>query len=269
MKQNGWIVIGAAILLVAITYLMNQQIRNDVSDQAASTVATALEQAELAKAASEAAVAAKNAAGAAQAAAESAAATASEQAAAARDAADQAAASAAAGKAAGKAAGNDAPAMAPPFGSKQDVAYAGLIWQAMLDQKLAGPDMLRSAPYEGTEPHGMMLELFTSSATIDGHSGDLIVKRNFGPEGVSAEAVLAEPEKHLGAITVMFRREAGFDPETKDLFWVKFLPDGSLDKNPTGMQLAGRVAKGMDQGCIACHSNADGDDFIFSDVTLQ
>ena len=34
-------------------------------------------------------------------------------------------------------------------------------------------------------------------------------------------------------------------------------------KNPKGMSLAGRVAKGMPAGCIACHSNAGGGDFLF------
>ncbi|RMD48443.1 MAG: hypothetical protein D6832_03940, partial [Alphaproteobacteria bacterium] len=79
-----------------------------------------------------------------------------------------------------------------------------------------------------------------------------------------ADAVLAEPEKHLGAITVMFRREKGYDPDNQDWFWVKYRPDGSLDKNPKGMMLAGRVAKGADKGCIACHSGAGGDDYIFT-----
>ena len=152
----------------------------------------------------------------------------------------------------------------PPFGSDEDAAYAAKIWAAMQARGLAGPDAIMSAPYEGTDPHGMMLETFYTKATIDGHTGDLIVKRNYGPAGVEADAVLMAPEKHLGAVTVMFRREKGFDPETKDWFWVKFLPDGSLDKNPKGMRLAGKVAKGADKGCIACHSLADGGDFVYT-----
>ena len=152
----------------------------------------------------------------------------------------------------------------PPFGTDHDAAYATKIWAAMQDQRLAGPDAIFSFPYEGTDPHGMMLETFYSKATIDGHSGDLVVKRNYGPEGVSVDEVLADPSKHLGAITVMFRREAGFDDDNKNWFWVKFLPDGSLDKNPKGMRLAGKVAKGADVGCIACHTGADGDDYVFT-----
>jgi len=152
----------------------------------------------------------------------------------------------------------------PPFGSDGDVGYAKLIWDAMQAQNLVGPNKIFSSPYEGTDPHGKMLETYYTTATINGHTGDLVVKRNYGPVGVTREQVLSDPAKHLGAITVMFRREAGFDPETKDWFWVKFLPDGSLDKNGKGMQLAGKVAKGMDVGCIACHTSAGGDDFVFT-----
>lgn len=152
----------------------------------------------------------------------------------------------------------------PPFGSDHDAAYAAQIWNAMQEQRLAGPDSIYTFPYEGTDPHGMMLETFYSKATINGHTGDLVIKRNYGPEGVSADEVMADPSGHLGAITVMFRREAGFDADNKDWFWVKFLPDGSLDKNPKGMRLAGLVAKGMDVGCIACHTAADGDDYVFT-----
>jgi hypothetical protein len=151
-----------------------------------------------------------------------------------------------------------------PFGSDHDAAYAAQIWAAMQDQRLAGPDAIYTIPYEGSDPHGMMLETFFSTATIDGHTGDLVVKRNYGPVGVEADQVMADPAKHLGAITVMFRREAGFDEDTKNWFWVKYLPDGTLDKNPKGMVLAGKVAKGADVGCIACHTGADGDDYVFT-----
>ena len=54
-----------------------------------------------------------------------------------------------------------------------------------------------------------------------------------------------------------------YDPDNQNWFWAKYLPNGSLDKNPKGMQLAGRVAKGADAGCIACHAGADGGDYMF------
>ena len=128
---------------------------------------------------------------------------------------------------------------------------------------LAGPSMIHTTPYEGTDPHGMQLETFYTKATIEGHEGDLIVKRNYGPAGVDRDAVLADPAAHLGAVTVMYRREAGYDADNKDWFWVKFLPDGTLDQNAKGMALAGRVAKGMDTGCIACHQGG-GEDLVYT-----
>lgn len=150
-----------------------------------------------------------------------------------------------------------------PAGTDADAAYADLLWNVMVEARLAGDDMLHVFPYEGIAPHGMMLETFYTIATVDGHEGSLIVKRNYGPEGVSTDEVLADPGTHLAAITVMFQREAGYDEENRDWFWVKYLPDGSLDKNPAGMRLAGRVGKGADAGCIACHSGA-GDTLIFT-----
>jgi len=61
----------------------------------------------------------------------------------------------------------------------------------------------------------------------------------------------------------MFKRQ-GYDPENKDWFWVKYAPDGSILKNPKGMKLAGRVAKGMPEGCIACHTAAPGGDMVYN-----
>ncbi|WP_372885081.1 hypothetical protein [Shimia sp.] len=149
-----------------------------------------------------------------------------------------------------------------PFGTEDDAAYAARLWAVMDEMNLVGEGMIRAFPYDGVAPHGMMLETFYTSATVDGHSGDLLVKRNYGPEGVTSDAVLQDPDKHLGAVTVMFRRESGYDADNQDWFWVKYLPDGSLDKNPKGMRLAGRVAKGADAGCIACHSGEA--DYVFT-----
>lgn len=155
-------------------------------------------------------------------------------------------------------------AQGAPFGSNEDMAYAAKIWDAMKQNRLAGENVIHSIPYKGVEPHGFVLETFFTEATIDGHTGRLIVKRNYGPEGVSVDTVQKDPGKHLGAITVMFQREEGFDTDTQNWFWVKFLPDGSLDKNPKGMSLAGKVAKGAGEGCIACHTGAPGEDFIYT-----
>lgn len=151
----------------------------------------------------------------------------------------------------------------PPFGNEEDTSYATALWQAMLNANMAGDDAIRTFPYEGIEPHGFVLETFYTKTTIDGHTGDLVIKRNYGPEGVSVEEVQDDAAKHLAAITVMFKREDGYDSDNKNWFWAKYLPDGSLDKNPAGMELAGRVAKGNEEaGCISCHIAED--DYLFT-----
>lgn len=160
-----------------------------------------------------------------------------------------------------------APVAAQEFGTEADADYAALLWQVMQEKRLVGDDSVLSYPYAGVEPHGMMLETFYSEATVDGHTGVLVVKRNYGPEGVSEDEVIADPAGHLAEITIMFRREAGYDADNQDWFWVKYLPDGTLDTNPDGMQLAGRVAKGADQGCIACHSAEA--DYLFTTDAIQ
>ncbi len=151
-----------------------------------------------------------------------------------------------------------------PFGSKEDAAYAASLWAALEKGGMVGKNAINTFPYEGTEPHGFVLETFYTKATVNGYTGEVIVKRNYGPKDVEVEAVQADRAKHLGAVTVMFKREAGYDSDNKDWFWVKYLPDGSLDKNPKGMMLAGKVAKGAKKGCIACHSLASGDDMVYT-----
>ncbi len=154
-------------------------------------------------------------------------------------------------------------AQGAPFGSDADQAYAADLWQLMLDANMAGEGAVQSFPYPGTDPHGMMLETFYTTATVGDHTGALVIKRNYGPEGVSVDEVIGDPAGHLGAVTIMFRREAGYDDETGNWFWAKYLPDGSLDVAPNGVPLAGLVGKGADAGCIACHSGA-GEDMLFT-----
>ncbi len=60
-----------------------------------------------------------------------------------------------------------------PFGDDKSVAYAAKLWEAMGKLNLTGNDMIRSFPYEGTDPHGVMLETFYMNATVDGHTGAL------------------------------------------------------------------------------------------------
>ena len=62
------------------------------------------------------------------------------------------------------------------------------------------------------------------------------------------------------AITVMVKSE-GFNPDAGDWYWAKYMADGTIAQmdTPKGkMALAGKA-----QGCIDCHSGADGDDYLF------
>lgn len=150
-------------------------------------------------------------------------------------------------------------ALGQNFGGEDDQTYAADLWQVMLDRDLAGDNAIQTFPYAGTDPHGMLLETFYTDATIDGHSGDLVIKRNYGPEGVSVDEVLGARDDHLDSITVMFRRSEDYAPDAGNWFWAKYLPDGTLDMSPEDTPLAG-----MAQGCISCHSSADGEDYLFT-----
>ena len=151
---------------------------------------------------------------------------------------------------------------AAPFGEKEDVKYAEALWKAMTKANLAGKNSIMSRPYTGAHPHGAILDTIEGTIKLKGDTHHIIVKRNYGGPGVSKDSVANDPAKYLKAITVMLKRP-GYDPETKDWFWVKYLPDGSLDKNPKGMKLAGKIAKGKPAGCIACHTAAPGGDMMF------
>lgn len=161
--------------------------------------------------------------------------------------------------------GATAPSLAAaPFGDPDSVAYAGQLWKAMEAGNLAGANAIISRPYKGQHPHGAVLDTIEGSLDVGGHNGRIIIKRNYGGEGLTIPQVADDPKAHLKAVTVMFKREAGYDADNQDWFWVKYKPDGSLHTNPKGMQLAGRVAKGKPKGCIACHSAAPGGDYTFN-----
>jgi len=154
--------------------------------------------------------------------------------------------------------------MAAPFGGQQDITYAASLWTALTAARLAGPGAVESTPYTGQHPHGAILQNIESILTVGRETGAVIVKRNYGGEGVSKEAVAGNPNAYLKAVTVMFKR-AGYDPDNQDWFWAKYKPDGSLDTNPKGMALAGRVAKiDPPAGCIGCHKAAPGGDYVFT-----
>ena len=145
--------------------------------------------------------------------------------------------------------------MVPPFGNMDDVSYAKNLWNKL---EVMGYNSKPSKLYTGSPPHGKVREVLEGK--IDGNL--IVLKRNYGGKGVSIDNVSSNRAKYLKAITVMAKRP-GYDPEDKDWFWVKYTPNGEIMKNPKGMKLAGKVAKGMPVGCISCHASAPGDDFLF------
>ncbi|MEQ8965678.1 MAG: cytochrome P460 family protein [Azospirillaceae bacterium] len=152
----------------------------------------------------------------------------------------------------------------PPFSGPENVAYADAVWSAMTEARMAGAGAVVTYPYTGREPHGLVLEYLEATLTINGQEHWTITKRNHVGEDVSIEGVINAPEARLDSVTVMVKREAGYDPDHQDWWWAKYNPDGTLQTNPNGMALAGRVAKGADVGCIACHQAAPGGDYIYS-----
>ncbi|HXH02571.1 MAG TPA: cytochrome P460 family protein [Candidatus Competibacteraceae bacterium] len=151
-----------------------------------------------------------------------------------------------------------AAASAQSFGNKDDLAYAEQLWQALVKAGLAGKGAFQATPYPGQHPHGAVLQTLDGKVSVGGKSQVVIVKRNYGGEGVSKEAVADNPDKFLMAVTVMVKRP-GYDPANKDWFWVKYTPNGKPDKTPEGTALAGRV--GM---CSDCHKSAPGGDQVFN-----
>ncbi len=152
----------------------------------------------------------------------------------------------------------------PPFGGPDSVGYAGELWETLAEAGLVGPGSIRHKPYVGQEPHGAILENFETDLTMGGHTSVVIVKKNYVGAGVSVDKVANNNRRYLDSVTVMYRRERGYDPDNKDWFWVKYNPDGSVQANPKGMKLAGRVAKGKPKGCIACHRGAVGGDYVYT-----
>lgn len=152
-----------------------------------------------------------------------------------------------------------------PYGDPQNVAYAKELWAALASAQLVGSNAkpAKLHPYNGPAPHGAVLETITSSVSVRAQKGKVVVKRNYGTGKVAIGTVKANRGQYLNTVDVMYKREAGYDPDNNDWFWVKYRPDGTLQANPIGVRLAGRVAKGMDRGCIACHSKARGNDYLF------
>ena len=164
-----------------------------------------------------------------------------------------------------------AEAVNTPMGSLEDITYATRLWSAMQSEKLVGAKAEKLKPFfGGARPHGIILELVYRNLTVGNHTGFLVVKKNYNGTDVSVANVAKNRAKYLSSITVMYRREKGYDEDNQNWFWVKYRPDGSLfkkDMNGKSVALAGRILKGKTRdengGCIYCHSSARDGDYIF------
>jgi len=158
-----------------------------------------------------------------------------------------------------------------PAGSADDVAYARTLWSALQAAGMVGPHARELEPFIGAaRPHGWVLELSYRTLTVGDHTGFVVMKNNYNGDGLTVEQVRADRARYLSSVTVMYQREAGYDADNQDWFWVKYRPDGALFAKKMGSKqipMAGRMFKGrngdVDRGCIYCHKSAGGGDYIF------
>lgn len=158
-----------------------------------------------------------------------------------------------------------------PAGTRADVGYAKSLWQVLKQERITGSNMLPAEPFLGAaKPHGWILELVYRNIRVNGHTGFVVVKRNYDQEGLTVEEVIQDRAKHLSSFTVMFQREPGYDEDNKNWFWAKYRPDGTLFTKKIGntqVKVAGMFLKGKERednrGCIYCHASAGGGDYIF------
>lgn len=148
----------------------------------------------------------------------------------------------------------------PFFGGNSDVIFAQALWTSMDNNNLVGDDAINVYPFKGNQPHGAIQQVLDTDIEVNGRTSRVIVKRNHGGKDISVKSVYSDPVSNLKAVTVMFKREAGYDRENLDWFWVKYTPAGKVDKNPKGAKLAGRIGKDGSGGCLVCHKAIGGSD---------
>ena len=146
---------------------------------------------------------------------------------------------------------------APPFGQPGDIAYASKLWQALEHNDLVGDHAIFAMPYTAGV-HQKVLMMLGRKIEVGGHTGMVLVKKMYQGEDISVEKVINNPQRNLAIVAVMFQRQAGYDPDHHNWFYVRFDNEGKPTA-PMGVPFAGRVPK-----CISCHQAAPGNDFIYS-----
>lgn len=101
--------------------------------------------------------------------------------------------------------------------------------------------------YKGQHPHGALLTTYVSEEAFKAIQG----KAGVLPSGAFVVKENYSQEKQLGAITVMYKK-SGYNPAGGDWFWLKYKPDGTIEKE-------GKVG-----GCIGCHAAVKGNDWLFT-----
>ena len=139
---------------------------------------------------------------------------------------------------------------------EEDAAFAEALWAEMEAANLVGDNLIGAVPYprEG-QAHGATLVTLVQDLTVDGVTGQVIVKRSYADDATRA-GIIGDPGANLTNVTVMFERE-GYAPDAGDWFWAMYMPTGMVG-TMEGNALAGQV-----EMCTGCHSEAPGGNHTF------
>lgn len=148
----------------------------------------------------------------------------------------------------------------PWYGKKADVALARALWQALEKARMVGPRRLQVHAFEGKEPHAIVQQVWAGDVSVKGRVARAVVKANHKKKGASVAAAYDQPDRFLSDYTVMFKAAKGYDPGNQDWFWVKYSPDGRIDRDGIGVAIAGRVDSPSGFGCAGCHRKLGGRD---------
>lgn len=118
-------------------------------------------------------------------------------------------------------------------------------------------------PTTSGAPHGNgFAAIFANQTFLDSADqakpdvGSVLVKHNLTADDITA----------IDSITIMVKKESGFDPDNLDWFWTKMDPQGNVQQNGDGVDLAGRIGVQGGGGCIGCHNSMASDDYIVTEL---
>ncbi|HUY31980.1 MAG TPA: cytochrome P460 family protein [Pirellulales bacterium] len=119
-------------------------------------------------------------------------------------------------------------------------------------QWAAWPDS--AEPRAGEAPHGAFVKTYANAVAVKNPNapahGSILVQEEFD-----------EDQKTLTSVSVMYRVK-GSDPQHFDWYWLRYLPNGAVAKQPAGK--AGKPIAGKVTSCIECHAKAGGADWVYS-----